>query len=153
MTLIHQVLYESQDFSRVDFSDVIQNLVDNLNISYALEAGKIEIVMNVEQVYLSLDTSFPLGLILNELCSNALKHAFPDNRSGKLEIGFVYLDSNLLELIVSDNGVGIPEEFDMENTTSLGLQLIQLLSMQISADLVIQRSNPTRFNLIIPLNE
>jgi two-component system, sensor histidine kinase PdtaS len=153
MALIHQVLYESQDFSRVDFSCVIQNLVDNLKISYALEASKIEIAMNVEQVYLPLDTSIPLGLIVNELCSNALKHAFPDNCPGKLEISFEYLDSNSLGLVVSDNGVGIPEEFDMENTTSLGLQLIQLLSKQISADLSIQRSKPTKFKLIIPLNK
>lgn len=153
MALIHQVLYESQDFSRVDFSSVIRNLVDNLSISYALEASRIEIAMNIEEIYLPLDTSIPLGLILNELCSNALKHAFVDNHTGKLEINFVYFDSNNLQLSVSDNGVGIPNEFDMDNTTSLGLQLIQLLSMQISAHLTIWRSNPTKFELIIPLNK
>lgn len=153
MALIHQMLYESQDFSRVDFSSVIRNLIDNLRISYALEANRIKITMNIEEIYLPLDTSIPLGLILNELCSNALKHAFVDKYAGMLEINFVHFDSNNVQLSVSDNGVGIPDEFDMDNTTSPGLQLIQLLSMRISAHLAISRRNPTKFELMIPLNK
>jgi two-component sensor histidine kinase len=80
-----------------------------------------------------------------------MKYAFPEDRSGNINITLKYHDSDHLLVQVSDNGIGIPEDFDFGNTPSLGLQLVQLLSEQISAKLTIQRSNPTRFTLIVPL--
>jgi PAS domain S-box-containing protein len=150
MALIHQTLYESLDFSQVDITTVIRKLVDNLCASYALDISKIKVLIEIDQVYLPIDTSIPLGLIINELCSNAMKHAFGDRSSGTMKLHLRYMDAGNLQLVVSDDGVGIPEDFDIDNATSLGLQLIQLLSEQISAELVIQRKNPTRFVLNIP---
>ncbi len=151
MAMIHQILYESSDFSHVDFSSVVQSLVTNLSASYALDSSRIQINIDTDQVLLSIDTSIPLGLILNELCTNAIKYAFSENRSGNINISLKYLEANKLQVLVTDDGVGIPEEFDIENASSLGLQLVQLLSEQISAELTIQRRNPTSFSLIIPL--
>ena len=150
MAMIHQILYESSDFSHVDFSSVVQSLVSNLSASYALDSSRVQINIDTDQVLLSIDTSIPLGLILNELCTNAIKYAFSENRSGNINISLKYLAANKLQVLVTDDGIGIPEEFDIENaSSSLGLQLVQLLSEQISAELTIQRRNPTSFSLII----
>jgi len=151
MAMIHQILYESSDFSHVDFSSVVQSLVSNLSASYALDSSRVQINIDTDQVLLSIDTSIPLGLILNELCTNAIKYAFSENRSGNINISLKYLAANKLQVLITDNGIGIPEEFDIEHASSLGLQLVQLLSEQISAELTIQRRNPTSFSLIIPL--
>lgn len=151
MALIHQILYQSLDFSRIDFSGFIQSLVSSLSASYALNPARIQINIDTDQVLIPIDVSIPLGLILNELCTNTMKYAFTGNHSGNIDINLKHQNSNHFMVQVSDNGIGIPEDFDFENTTSLGLQLVQLLSEQISAELTIQRKNPTSFTLIVPL--
>ncbi|NBQ70439.1 MAG: PAS domain S-box protein, partial [Nitrosomonadaceae bacterium] len=152
MALIHQVLYQSLDFSRTDFSSFIQSLIDNLSVSYALDTSRIVINIDTDQeVLLPIDVSIPLGLILNELCTNAMKYAFTENRCGHIDICLKRQNPGQLLVCISDDGVGIPDDFDIENTQSLGLQLVQLLSEQISAELTIHRKNPTRFSLIVPL--
>ncbi|MBP6058632.1 MAG: PAS domain S-box protein [Nitrosomonas sp.] len=151
MAMIHQILYESSDFSHVDFSSVVQSLVSNLSASYALDSSRVQINIDTDQVLLSIDTSIPLGLILNELCTNAIKYAFSENCTGNINISLKYLTAKKLQVLVTDDGIGISEEFDIENAPSLGLQLVQLLSEQISAELTIRRRNPTSFSLIIPL--
>lgn len=150
MALIHQILYESSDFSRVDFASVIVSLMNTLSYSYALDTARFQVNVNTDPVYLSIDVSIPLGLIINELCSNAMKYAFPGRESGNIDVSLKYLDSCRLQLRVADDGVGIPEEFDIDQASTLGLQLVQLLSEQISAELIIQRKNPTSFSLILP---
>ncbi|MBX3629626.1 MAG: PAS domain S-box protein [Nitrosomonas sp.] len=151
MALIHQILYESSDFSSVDFSSVIQLLVNSLASSYALDSSRIQVNIDTDPVFLPIDISIPLGLIINELCSNAIKYAFAEHDSGNIDISLKYLEPAVLQLYIADNGIGIPEDFDIENSSSLGLQLVQLLSEQISAELTIQRKNPTRFILNIPI--
>ena len=151
MSLIHQTLYESRDFSRVNMAEVLRSLADNLLVSYAIDTDLIQVRFDLEEVYLPINTSIPLSLMVNEICSNALKHAFPSAGSGVLVVSLRALDNDWLQLIVADDGVGIPEDFDIEAAASLGLQLIQLLSEQISAELMIQRSKPTRFLLKIPV--
>ncbi len=151
MALIHQILYESSDFSSVDFSTVIESLVNNLSLSYALDSSKITVNVETGPVFLPIDTSIPLGLIINELCSNAMKYAFGKQSTGNIYIRLEHFESDRLRLQITDDGVGIPEEFDIENASSLGLQLVHLLSEQISAELSIQRNNPTRFTLVIPI--
>ena len=153
MALIHQTLYESLDFSRIDFASFIQSLIGNLSISYALDASKIAVTIDADQIHLPIDISIPLALILNELCTNAMKYAFADGRNGKIKICLKLQSPERLMVRVSDNGTGIPDDFDFENTTSLGLQLVQLLSEQISAELAIRRKNPTRFTLMIPFQK
>lgn len=151
MALIHQILYQSLDFSRVDFASFIQSLVDNLTVSYALNTSKIALNIDTDEVLLPIDISIPLGLILNELCTNAMKYAFTEGRPGKIDINLKHQSPGQLLVRISDDGVGIPDDFDIENTQSLGLQLVQLLSEQISAELTIHRKNPTSFSLVVPL--
>ncbi|MBS0299388.1 MAG: PAS domain S-box protein [Proteobacteria bacterium] len=151
MALIHQILYQSLDFSRIDFSSFIQSLVDNLTVSYALNTSTIALNIDTDQVLLPIDISIPLGLILNELCTNAMKYAFTEERSGNIDIRLKRQNPGQLLVSISDDGIGIPDDFDIENTQSLGLQLVQLLSEQISAELTIHRKNPTSFSLVVPL--
>jgi len=151
MAIIHQILYESSDFSHVDFSSIIHSLVSNLSVSYASDSSRIQINTDTDHIHISIDTSIPLGLILNELCINAMKYAFIGKSSGKIDISLKYQGVDKFQMLITDNGVGIPEELDIENTSSLGLQLVQLLSEQISAELIIHRKNPTSFSFTIPL--
>ncbi|WP_295624130.1 PAS domain S-box protein [uncultured Nitrosomonas sp.] len=150
MALIHQILYQSQDFSQVDFSSFIDSLVNNLLVSYTPEASKIKTKIETDEILIPINISIPLGLLLNELCTNAIKYAFPGNRSGTIQINLKHHNSNQLLIRISDNGIGISDDFDIENTPTLGLQLVQLLSEQISAELTIHRRNPTSFTLIFP---
>lgn len=151
MALIHQILYESSDFDNVDFSSVLHALVSNLEYSYALDASRIKVSIDTDPVFLPIDISIPLGLIVNELCSNAMKYAFGEHDSGMIEISLKYTEPSVLQVYIADNGVGIPDEFDLENSSTLGLQLVYLLSEQISAELIFQRREPTSFTLNIPV--
>lgn len=151
MAMIHQILYESTDFSRVDFSAVTESLISNLLASYALDTSRIHVTIDSDHVLLPINISIPLGLILNELCTNAMKYAFDQNNHGNIHIALKYHQENKLHVTVSDDGSGLPAELDIDNASTLGLQLVTLLSEQISAELTIQRKNPTRFSLAIPI--
>ena len=151
MALIHQILYESSDFANVDFSSVLRALVSNLEYSYALDASRISVNIDTDPVFLPIDISIPLGLIVNELCSNAMKYAFGEHDSGTIEISLKYAEPHVLQVYVADNGTGIPDEFDLKDSSTLGLQLVHLLGEQISAELNFQRKEPTSFTLRIPV--
>lgn len=151
MALTHQILYESSDFANVDFSSVLRALIGNLEYSYALDVSRISVNIDTDPVFLPIDVSIPLGLIINELCSNAMKYAFGEDDSGVIEVSLKYIEPGMLQVYIADNGVGIPEEFDLENSSTLGLQLVHLLSEQISAELIFQRKEPTSFTLRIPI--
>lgn len=151
MALIHQILYESSDFANVDFSSVLRALVSNLEYSYALDASRISVNIDTDPVFLPIDISIPLGLIVNELCSNAMKYAFGEHDSGVIEISLKYAEPHVLQVYVADNGTGIPDEFDLKDSSTLGLQLVHLLGEQISAELNFQRKEPTSFTLRIPV--
>ncbi|MBU4536364.1 MAG: sensor histidine kinase [Euryarchaeota archaeon] len=110
------------------------------------DPSKVKLELNVEHLMLDINTSIPLGLIVNELITNSMKYA------GKLKIDF-YPQDNYFILKVSDNGIGIPEELDIENTKSLGLQLVNSLTEQINGQLTVNRKDPTEFKIIIPGNQ
>jgi two-component sensor histidine kinase len=114
--------------------------------TYAGASGNVELDMEIDEVMLDINTSIPLGLIVNEIISNSLKHAFPHNMKGKISIK-LYKDENEYNLKIKDNGIGIPEDVDLERTDSLGMQLINNLTEQINADLCIRRSPGTCFRI------
>lgn len=134
MAYIHESLYQNKSFTSVNFSEYIQTLTKNIIQSYAVSYDKIELIINLEKINLSLDSSIPAGLIVNELITNAIKHAFPNSENGTIHLnlksasGYVYLE-------VIDNGVGIPENIDYNNTNSLGLQLVNTLIDQLSGEI------------------
>ncbi len=150
MALIHQILYQSQDFSQVDFSAFIHSLVNNLLVSYTPETSRIKTKIDTDKILIPINISIPLGLLLNELCTNAIKYAFPGNHSGTIRISLKDHSASKLLMRISDNGIGIAKDLDIEDTPTLGLQLVQLLSEQINAELTIHRRNPTSFTLIFP---
>jgi PAS domain S-box-containing protein len=151
MALIHQTLYESKDFARVDFRNFLDMLISTLVSSYGVNSECIRLTVNLTEVLLPINVAIPCGLAVNELVSNALKHAFPANRMGEITISLAYDDEERVALSVSDTGVGIPAELDIDRTTTLGLQLVSLLADQLGGTLTIRRRDPTRFDLRFPV--
>lgn len=150
IAMIHQILYESQDFSKVEIKSVIQSLVDNLTQSYGVDSVQVSKNINVSSVHLPIDKSIPLGLIVNELVSNTLKHGFPDGRTGVLNLSIRQNESEEILFTIEDSGVGIDDDLDLDSSATLGLSLVQTLVDQLGGSLTIQRKNPTRFSILFP---
>jgi PAS domain S-box-containing protein len=150
MALIHQTLYQSKDFARVDFRNFLDQLAPVLLTTYAPMAGRVRLSVQAEGVYLPIEAAVPAGLAVNEIVSNALKHGFPDGREGEIHVRLVRSSEGLVTLSVADNGVGIPAEMDLSRTDTLGLQLVTLLADQLGAELSINRRDPTRFEVTFP---
>lgn len=129
MSFIHESLYQTKNFSQVDLATYIDGLTRNLMMSYSL-SGRVELERDLEPVQLGLDQAIPCGLILNELISNSLKHAFPTNQGGRIHISLKLTDGKV-GITVADNGVGLPEGFDPERDANLGLQLVSTLIGQL----------------------
>jgi PAS domain S-box-containing protein len=151
MALIHQTLYQSKDFARMDFHGFLDTFVPMIVSSYSVDPGRIELSLSVAEVSLPINAAIPCGLIVNELISNALKHAFPGGRRGHVKMDLAREPNDHVALSVSDDGVGIPDDLDLADATTLGLQLITLLGEQLGATLTINRSNPTCFLLRFPI--
>jgi PAS domain S-box-containing protein len=118
MALIHERLYQSTDLKSIDFGEYITSLSNELFNTYKADSGFIKLKIDVEDIFLDINTAIPLGLIVNELVTNSLKHAFPDNMKGKINIAFHLLD-DYYEFTVKDNGIGFPEELDYQNNHSV----------------------------------
>ncbi|MCD4703555.1 MAG: PAS domain-containing protein [Methanosarcinaceae archaeon] len=146
MALVHEKLYQSEDMESVGFAEYSRNLINYLSQSYVLEDSKVTIELNVKDIYLSMDTAIPLGIIINELVSNALKYAFNDGEVGRINIEMDRAGDEFT-LIVSDNGIGIPEEIDFRATESLGLQLVTTLVEQIYGSIELSREHGTQFTI------
>ena len=150
MALIHQILYQSKDFAEIDFRSVLDSLLPTLIQSYRISPAAIEVRLEAENVLLALNAAIPCGLIVNELISNALKHAFPAGQSGRLSVFMKQDDRDIVELRVEDDGIGIPSEIDFATTSTLGLQLVQLLTSQLKGTLNVNRADPTCFTISFP---
>jgi PAS domain S-box-containing protein len=134
MAYIHESLYQTKDFTRINFSEYIQSLSKNLLHSYNINNKSIGLRLDIEDVYLNLDLAIPCGLIINELVSNALKYAFPRGAKGNVGIK-LQKKGKTLALSVRDSGIGFPQNLDFRNTESLGLQLVTTLTEQISGEI------------------
>lgn len=148
MALIHERLYRSDDLARIDFGPYLHDLAGSLVQTYRREAQRVELRMSTVRVLLDIDTAIACGLIVNELVSNALKHAFPDGRSG--QVGVEIQEDRELEqfrLVIWDDGIGIPDDLDYLKTTSLGLQLVNSLTRQINGSIDLCRVNGTKFDI------
>jgi PAS domain S-box-containing protein len=148
MALIHEKLYSSEDFSRIDFHSYMQSLVDSLLRSYGRPGIATE--ADIGDIRLSIQTAVPCGLLLNELIVNALKHAFPGDRRGSIRIAMHRTAGEDVELLVADDGAGLPEDIDPTRTPSLGLHLVYILSRQLNGTLSIHREGGTTFRLVFP---
>ncbi|MBP1654539.1 MAG: signal transduction histidine kinase, partial [Bacteroidetes bacterium] len=135
MALIHEKLYRSTNLAQIDFGEYLRELTVHLFRSYDAPSRGLELVLDVEPVVLGLDRSIPSGIIVNELVSNALKYAFPNQMKGVITVRFKATMSSGAELSVIDNGVGLPEGFVVGSTDSLGLKLVTMLAGQLGGKL------------------
>ncbi|MCP2727278.1 PAS domain S-box protein [Limnofasciculus baicalensis] len=150
MALVHEKLYQSRDFARINFADYIENLTNYLFQVYAVHSHLIAIQLDIENVHLTIDTAIPCGLILSELVSNGIKYAFPHGRAGTIKIALHSQPDNRYTLIVQDNGIGIPDDLDLKHTKSLGLQLVTILTEQLDGILEINSNRGTEFKICFP---
>jgi len=150
MALVHEKLYQSGNLSSIDFNGYLQNLVSNLMISYDIDQSRIRVTISAHNLPLTINMAIPLGLIMNELVSNAMKYAFPDGGKGELTITGSVQDEQII-VKVRDNGRGIPEGFDWRNTDSLGLHLVQMLTRQLKGTIDLDPAAGTEFTLKIPI--
>ncbi|MFT4600530.1 MAG: two-component sensor histidine kinase [Arenicella sp.] len=131
MALVHEMLYSSEGFEYTQFSEYVDFLQRSIFMSYAPPKHKIEVDVKVnEKCYFNIDKMIPLGLILNELFTNSLKHAFESNE-GLISLQAQNIGERGFVIVYEDNGVGLPANFDLSTSTTLGMQLIEMLSEQI----------------------
>jgi two-component system, sensor histidine kinase PdtaS len=147
MALVHEKLYRSSDLSRVDLADYTNDLAKLLFRSFGVDRGRITLAVEAEQLHLSIETAVPCGLILNELLSNCLKHAFPDRRRGMIRVGIATTGEGYLTLWVKDDGVGMPPHLDVTGAETLGLLLVKTLVDQLQAELEVRRDAGTEVRI------
>jgi two-component sensor histidine kinase len=149
MALIHEKLYQTDDLTKIDFAEYANSLGAYLFQAYAINPALVSLRVNIENVFLDIDRAIPLGLIITELTSNALKHAFP---AGLAQVGEILIDLQVqnehqFTLIVSDNGIGLPEKIEVQTTETLGLQLVKILTRQLGGVIEVNRDGGTVFKI------
>ncbi|MGF7117329.1 histidine kinase dimerization/phosphoacceptor domain -containing protein [Methanobacterium oryzae] len=144
MALIHEKLYQSDNLAEIDFKEYINNFTTDLIRSYGV-VSNISLIIKVDKISLGVNTAIPCGLIINELLTNSIKHAFRDGEKGKIKIELDQITENEYRLIFSDNGIGLPENFEFKNVKSLGLRLVNSLTEQLNGKIDLERENGTKF--------
>jgi len=149
MALIHERLYRAETLADINLAEYISELVVRLCRSYSINSAAIKVETHLEPVRLGIDQAIPCGLLLNEFISNALKHAFPSDGNGQLVISLSE-DKGEISLIISDDGKGVPEDFDLRHPSTLGFEIIRTLTEQLEGTLEVKRENGTIFILKFP---
>lgn len=152
MAMIHEMLYSSETLSDINIEEYTQALAGELLNSSRVEAGRVRLSFNVFPVRLQINRAVPCGLILNELISNSLKYAFPENRQGEIHVSLVPSGKDRCEIVVEDTGVGLPEDFSIDRSESLGLKIVDVLVKQLGGEYFFSSTNGTRFRMDFPLN-
>lgn len=152
MSFIHESLYQTKDFTHISFDSYITTLVTNLVHSYEIRSNQIKLDLEIDKVELALDQAIPCGLILNELITNALKYAYPNGEKGVISIK-VKSDDNNIQISVKDFGVGLPEGFNIAESDSLGLSLVETLVSQLDGQCTVKTNKGTEFLVIFVKQE
>jgi PAS domain S-box-containing protein len=153
MSLVHEKLYQSETFGNIDFSIYIFELADSIISGYSSDADAIGLKIDAQDLHLTIDQAIPCGLIITELLTNAIKYAFPPGWEGtrKIVISLKEKPRGMAELVIGDNGVGLPSSLDAAKSGTLGLSLVPLLAKQIDGELEIDRSGGTFFKIVFPI--
>ncbi len=146
MALIHEQLYQTEDLAKVPFGTFLRTLADNLMRTFGETGERIQLVFDLQEVDMAVDSAIPCGLIINELVTNALSHAFPEGREGRIRIQFLQPEPWRYRMIVSDDGIGLPKGFDLKKATSMGFQLVGILAEQLGSETVVSRNPETSFS-------
>jgi PAS domain S-box-containing protein len=147
MALVHQNLYQAENLASIDFGAYLESLGAYLLRSYGVDPQRIQFISTGEHVFLTIDTAVPCGLLINELVSNALRHAFPPGQAGHLWVTLRQEVDSQLRLNVRDDGVGLPEGMDFRTTSSFGMRLVGLLAQQLRATMTLERHPGTSVTL------
>ncbi len=147
MALVHEKLYQSKDLSKIDFGQYLQNLVVYLVHSYQVDSGRVRMKIDVGDAALDINTAIPCGLIVNELVTNAIKHAFPGGRKGEVRVSLRPGPDGRFALTVGDNGVGMPKGVDFHKTDTLGMQLVTMLVSQLDGTITLIKKQGTAFRI------
>lgn len=158
MALIHQQLYQSKNLTTIEMDDYIHSMISYLRDSYGILSERIDFRLEIESIPIYIDSAIPLGLIINELITNTIKHAFPDIKTPKKRMQtaqneiLIQLkkENGQCILTVSDNGIGLPKNYSTKNIPSLGLELVFLLAEQINGKIKINKSTGTSFIIKFP---
>ncbi len=146
MSAIHEILYQSNNLASIPSKEYIETLVKNLSVSYGLRSEEIALTIDVQNIPLRIDDAISCGLIINELISNSIKHAFPERKEGTIEITLKLLNKTV-QLVVEDNGIGIPENLNIANSKSMGLRLIHFMVEELQGTLLLDRTRGTQFQI------
>lgn len=149
MALVHEKLYQSKSLEFISTADYIKSLITDLIDSSVINPG-IDVQVNIEPVSINIDTAIPIGLIVNELVTNALKHAFKNRSTGVISINLNLGADHRFTLVVQDNGVGLPPDFDTRTTSSLGMQLVTVLTRQLGGEMKTSSNKGARFEMSFP---
>jgi two-component sensor histidine kinase len=149
MALVHEKLYESKDLSRINFAEYIEAFMDVVNRSYNITDGRVKLHVNMEMEdnFFNIDTAIPCALLLNELISNAFKYAFPGQREGNLYFNFRQKGKGSYQMEIKDDGIGLPKKINLKKSSSLGLQLVDMLTEQINGKIKILNKGGTTFTI------
>lgn len=152
MAIVHEKLHQSTDIARLDLDNYIRFLGNSLFKFYSMSKKGIILNTDIQDINLNIDTAIPIGLIINELISNSIKHAFPDKRNGEISI-VIERENARLTITYKDNGVGIPAGFDWRHAESLGLRLVILLVEQMDGTIELDRTSGTVFTIVVKEKE
>jgi two-component sensor histidine kinase len=150
--MVHENLYRTGDFARVSMDSHVNTLCAQLLRAYRLNGQRVDLVADVDKVELDLDQAVAVGLIINELVSNALKHAFPDGRAGGVQVSLKRLAGRACSLVVRDDGAGLPLGHDISRVETLGLQLVQDLTQQLHGTMTVTCDVGTAFNILFDID-
>ena len=153
MAMVHEKVYGSDDLASIDLEKYFDTFIDDLAASLLCNGQKIEIIKKFEPVIIGIDQAIPGSLIVNELVSNAVKHAFPENRSGTVTVSCVKENTNEVRISVEDDGVGFDQSYDMSSPPSLGLQLVSSLAHQLKGELTVTGDHGTKFSVVFKPKE
>jgi two-component sensor histidine kinase len=153
MALVHEKLYQSPDLARIDFAAYVRELASYLCRVYQSSTRAIPLRINAQGVFLSIERAVPCGLIVTELLSNALKYAFPEGRTGEINVELGPEEGDACRMTIRDNGVGLPRGVDLGHTPSLGLRIVRTLTEQLGGKISVSNDEGTAFTLVFPMED
>jgi two-component sensor histidine kinase len=149
MALVHEKLYQSKSLVAINAAEYIKSLISDLTDSYSISTP-VDVSVDVDNVNITLDMAIPCGLIINELVTNSLKYAFSGRSKGKLTLTMHHQETHTFSLVVQDDGIGLPPDFEVRKTASLGMQLVGVLVHQLGGEMKTESDHGTRFTIEFP---
>ena len=147
IAILHEKLYQSDNLAKIKINEYVKILAEDLMYFYELEESNINMILDIDDVSLNIETAIPCGLLINEMVANSLKYAFPNQKNGEIKIELHSNNEDQFNLTVGDNGVGIPDEIDPEKAETFGMQLIKYLTKQLKGTIELDNNNGTKYQL------